>query len=227
MNTDQLPQETKLQIRDVVKVRDGFYDSELGVDMSGWHGRVSKLYPEEGNALIAFDSLTLLDLPSSYIEQCEEEGYSWSEYGYGLDDLSKTEARDTLSGVLTVLKDLQKRYQYSHLGEEGREINKIFLSIDPDGTMVPLDVWGTYLQQNLTFPFEALVDEWQERGSLRAGDKMRVSQIEMADEWYGLIIKAKRGRQQIHFPLCDLAATDKDSPNFDLIDLYRTWFANQ
>ena len=227
MNTDKLPQETNIQSGDVVKVRDGFYDSELGVDMGGWHGRVSKLYPEEGTALIAFDSLTLLNLPSSYIEQCEEEGYSWSEYGYGLDDLSKTEARDTLSRVLTVLKDLQKRYPYSYLGEQGREINKIFLSIDPDGTMVPLDVWGTYLQQNLTFPFEAVVDEWQERGPLRAGDKMRVSQIEMADEWYGLIIKAKHGRQQIHFPLCNLAATDKDSPNFDLIDLYRTWFANQ
>ena len=227
MNTDKLPQETNIQSGDVVKVRDGFYDSELGVDMGGWHGRVSKLYPEEGTALIAFDSLTLLNLPSSYIEQCEEQGYSWIDYGYSLDDLCKTEARDTLSRVLTVLKDLQKRYPYSYLGEQGREINKIFLSIDPDGTMVPLDVWGTYLQQNLTFPFEAVVDEWQGRGPLRAGDKMRVSQIEMADEWYGLIIKAKHGRQQIHFPLCNLAATDKDSPNFDLIDLYRTWFANQ
>ena len=227
MNTNQLPQEKDLQIRDVVKVRDGFYDSELGVDMSGWHGRVSKLYPEEGNALIAFDSLTLLALPSSFIELCEEEGYSWSDYGYGLDDLSRTEARDTLSRVLTVLKGLQKRYQFSYLGEEGRELNKIFLSIDPDGTMVPLDVWGTCLQQNLTFPFEAVVDEWQEPGPLRAGDKVRVSQIEVVDERYGLIIKAKRGRHQIHFPLCDLAATDKDSPNFDLIDLYCTWFANQ
>ena len=227
MNTDQLPQETNIQIRDVVKVRDGFCDSELGVDMSGWHGRVSKLYPEEGSALIAFDSLTLLALPASYIEQCEEEGYSWTDYGYSLDDLSKTEARDTLSRVLTVLKDLQKRTQFSYLGEEGRELNKIFLSIDPDGTMVPVDVWETYLRQNLTFPFEAVVDEWQERGPLRAGDKMRVSQIEMADERYGLIVKAKHGRHQIHFPLCDLAAKDKDSSNFDLIDLYRTWFANQ
>ena len=226
MNTDKLPRETNIQSGDVVKVRDGFCDSELGVDMGGWHGRVSKLYPEEGTALVAFDSLTLLDIPERFIEKYAEEGYSWEDYGYDLDDLIKTKARDTLTDVRYVLKELRNQYKYSYLGEEGREINKIFLAIDPDWVMGPLEVWEIYLQQNLTFPFEAVVDEWQERGPLRAGDKMRVSQIEIVDEGYGLIIKAKHGRHQIHFPLCDLAAMDKDSPNFDLIDRYRTWFAN-
>ncbi|MFN2280066.1 MAG: hypothetical protein ACK2UR_20800, partial [Candidatus Promineifilaceae bacterium] len=48
--------------------------------MSGWHGRVSEIYQDEGTALIAFDSLTLLDLPGSLVEQCEEEGYSWNDF---------------------------------------------------------------------------------------------------------------------------------------------------
>ena len=227
MNTDKSPQQTHLQIGDTVKVRDGFHDSEFDVDMGGWHGRVRELYPDPGTAVIHFDSLTLLDIPSSYIEQCEEEGYSWSEYGYYLHDLVKTDPRDKRSDVQYVLNELRKLYRYSYLGPEGREINKIFSSLDPDRALDPLDVWETYLKENLTFPFEAVVNEWQERGPLRAGDKMRVTQIELVDQQYGLIVRANRARKQLNFPLCDLAATDENSPEFDLIQLYRIWYANQ
>jgi len=45
MSADDLPQNTNIKIGDSVKVRNDFYDSELGVDMSGWQGRVRELYP--------------------------------------------------------------------------------------------------------------------------------------------------------------------------------------
>ncbi|MCZ7667787.1 MAG: hypothetical protein M5U34_11525 [Chloroflexi bacterium] len=48
-----------LKIGDTVKVREGFIDPEYGVEMSGWHGRITELFPEEKTAMITFDSLTL------------------------------------------------------------------------------------------------------------------------------------------------------------------------
>ena len=224
--SNQLSNKPDLKYGDVVKVHDGFRDPDLDIDMSGWHGRVRQLYETEGTALIAFDSLTLLDLPESYIDKCEEEGYSWSDFGYDLTDLIKTEKRDTLSNVQEVLRELRLRYRYSFLGEEGPEVNQIFRTIDPGGSMDPLDVWEAHIRENLKFPFEAVVDEWQDRGPLRPGDEMRVLRIGLLDERYGLIIEARRGRDQFLFPLCDLAAVDKDSPQNDLIHLYRVWFAN-
>ena len=71
---------------------------------------------------------------------------------------------------------------YDYLGDEGEEIQGILQNIDPYGELAALDVWLAYLEQELKFPFEAVVDEWQEHGSLRAGDKVRVHAIEDADE---------------------------------------------
>lgn len=34
-----------LKIGDTVKVREGFIDPEYGVEMSGWHGRITELFP--------------------------------------------------------------------------------------------------------------------------------------------------------------------------------------
>ena len=222
-------QPTKFQIGDIVKVRNGFKDPDTKVDMSDWHGRITEFYPEVGTALIVFDSITLQNLPLDYIDQSDEEGVSWSEYGYDLADLTRVEPRDTTADVEKIIEQIENRYAHNflYMGEEGREIQRIMQAIDPEGEMSPLYVWAEYLEQKLTFPFEAVVDEWQERGPLRSGDKVRVHAIEDADEHYGIIVKLRRGRQQFHMPLCDLAATDTDSPIHDLIDLYRTWFANR
>ena len=115
---------------------------------------------------------------------------------------------------------------YSCLGEEGPEIRRIFQSVDPDDEMGHLDVWDEYLEKNLTFPFEAVVDKLQERGLLKNGDKVRVHALEYADDHYGIIVKLRHGRKQYHMPLCELAAADEKSPEYHLIDLYRVWFAN-
>jgi hypothetical protein len=216
-----------LEIGDTVKVRTGFIDPEYGLEMSGWHGRVTQIFPDEGTALIAFDSLTLQNLPETYIEDCEEEGLSWNEYGYDLTDLIKTAPRDTLAQSKKTLREINESivHNFLYLGEEGREIRRLLLTVDPDGELDALDAWFEYLNQTLKFPFEAVVDE-QMRGPLRSGDKVRVHSLEDADEMYGIIVKLRRGREQFHLPLCQLAAADNGSPLYDLIDLYRTWFAN-
>ena len=227
MKKKQFMKPADLQIGDVVKVRQGFKDPDTKVDMSNWHGRISQFYPEEGTALIVFDSQTLQNMPPNYIKRCEREGYGWDSYGYDLEDLTKVEPRDTVADVQKILDQLGGEHAYDHLGKEGEEIQRIIQTVDPEGDMGLLDVWLEYLEQELTFPFAAIVDEWQERGPLRSGDKVRVHGIEDADEHYGIIVKLRRGRKQFHLPLCELAAADENSKEHNLIALYRVWFANQ
>lgn len=217
-----------VKIGDTVKVRDGFIDPEFGAEMSGWHGRITELFPEEKTALIVFDSLTLRNLPETYIVDCEESGFSWNEYGYDVNDLIKVAPRDSLAESKKALKETQESiiHNYLYLGAEGKEMRRLFLTVDPEGDLDALGAWFEYLEQTVEFPFEAVVDEWM-RGPLRSGDKVRVHSLEDADEMYGIIVKLRRGRKQFHLPLCQLAAADEDSPLYALIDLYRTWFANQ
>lgn len=228
MKRKQSVQPTNLQIGDVVKVRKGFIDPDTKVDMSDWHGRIKQFYTKVGTALIVFDSVTLQNLPSDYIDQCEEEGLSWSEYGYDLSDLAKVKPRDTLPDVENIIEQIENRYarNFFHLGEEGREIQRIMQTIDPEGDMGEMEVWWDYLEQELKFPLEAVVDEWG-RGPLRSGDKVRIHAIEDADEHYGIIVKLRKGRKQYYLPLCELATANEKSSAYDLIDLYRTWFANR
>lgn len=226
MKRKKTTQPISLQIGDVVKVRKGFVDPETKVDMGDWYGRIIQFYPQEGTALIAFDSQTMQNMPSKYVEHCEIEGLEWHRYGYDLTDLIKTDPRDTEADVAAAFSELENERIYDYLGEEGQEIRRIIQAIDPEGDMDEMDVWWEYLEQELTFPFEAVVDEWQ-RGPLHSGDKVRVHAIEDADEHYGIIVKLRRGRQQYHLPLCELAAADQGSSTYDLIDLYRTWFANR
>lgn len=224
---DEKNKPTPLQIGDTVKVHQGFKDPDTKVKMGGWHGRITQLFPEKGTAMIAFDSQTLRNIPANYIKHCEVDGYSWRAYGYDLTDLTKVEPRDTQEQANAVSAAIEAQNIYAYLGEEGQEIRRIIQSVDPDGKRDHLDVWSEYLQDHLRFPFAAVVDEWQSRGPLRPGDKVRIHAIEDTDEMYGIIVKLRRGLKQFHFPLCNLAAADQTSPEYHLIDLYRTWFANK
>ena len=109
---------------------------------------------------------------------------------------------------------------------------------DGDGEVVVLKgekrEWGEYLRAHLVFPFEATVEEASDEevfgigdpGPIRYGDKLTVLNADFEDDMYGVVADVKKGRKKYAFPLCDLKATDKNSPNYKLIDDYRAWFAN-
>lgn len=44
---------------------------------------------------------------------------------------------------------------------------------------------------------------------------------------YGIIATIKLIRKKYEFPLCDLEVKDKANPNFQLVEDFKTWFANQ
>ena len=79
----------------------------------------------------------------------------------------------------------------------------------------------------LKFPFESIVDEYQDKGPFRQGDRLRISGVELVDYLYGVIVSCKRGRERFDIPLADIVAVDEKSDNARYIRDYRVWFANR
>ena len=67
-------------------------------EISGWQGRVTEIdsatNPEHTLVTVEWDSLTLKQIPSWYIEKSETEGYDWKTMVLFDSDLEKTKARD-------------------------------------------------------------------------------------------------------------------------------------
>lgn len=111
-----------------------------------------------------------------------------------------------------------------------------------------LAVYRPYLQQHIVIPCELTGSEdfrWEEFYILGPGDKkeyeelkktrpsysdvyMFISFDEQIEDREGLMAKVKRisDRRQFVLPLADLKATNKKSPNYQLIDDYAVWFVN-
>jgi hypothetical protein len=223
-------QTPELKVGDSVVVKPGTKDVDLSIDLSGWQGRVTEILPGEDNQVlvgIEWDSITLQNMPDSVIEESEEQGLSWTEYRLYADEVELTEPRDTRKDVAQTQEALSGKFAWSFLGPEGRNINKVLAGIDPDDTMAALEAWEARLRKSLTFPFEAKIDEFQERGPLQAGDRVRVLDINFVDDLHGLIVDIKRRGEYYAFPLADLAVLDTRSPNHDPVQEYRVWFANR
>ena len=86
--------------------------------------------------------------------------------------------------------------------------------------------WPEHLSSHLKFPFDGVVDDFQEHGPLQAGDKVVVMKILGEDSLYGVVAEVKSGGRRLQFPIVDIAVKDKKSSSCEILDDYRTWFAN-
>jgi len=90
--------------------------------------------------------------------------------------------------------------------------------------------WPKHLKKALTFPFEAYINEFQERRPFKQNDAVIVRGIEFEDDQYGLIAsiillnKKRAGRYSI--PITDLRAKDEQSKNYMELHDYSVWVAN-
>ncbi|MBN1311117.1 MAG: hypothetical protein JXB30_06830 [Anaerolineae bacterium] len=220
----------KFKIGDSVVVKPGVADPDNGQDIGGWQGRVVSLgtYQEKKLVTIQWDSITLENMPEEVIEQCEEAGTNWAEIVLGIDEVQPAKARDTEKQVKEVEGKLRDQSGWLWLGPEGKTIRKVLEGVDPDDDFEAFEAWYKHLSANLKLPFEAEIDEWQDRGPHRPGDKLTVLAFEEeVEDLYGVMVDVKGKRGMFVFPLCDLAAVDKKSDNYDLIEEYRVWFANR
>ncbi len=119
------------QLNDSVVVKAGVKDPDTGMDIGGWQGRVAKI--EEDNLLcIDWDSLTLKSIPESYITNCEQEGFGWSQYYTYATDVEKTEPRDTEDDVDEIIDIIKDKHAWDHLGKEGEGIKEVLREIALD-----------------------------------------------------------------------------------------------
>lgn len=212
---------------DSIVVKPGVQDPDLDIEIGRWQGRLEKDPDADGLVMIAWDSITLRNTPDAVIAQCVEQGLDWTQMGLSAGEIVPTNPRDSAEDVERAIDELSKKHAWSWLGEEDERIGKVLVGIDPDDEMGLLDAWEEYLSENLGFPFEAQISEYQERGPLQAGDRLKVTGIGLVDDLCGIIVDVRRGRKKSAFPLCDLEVVGKRSPNYQIVDDYAVWFANR
>lgn len=221
----------KHHIGQTVRVKEGVMapdDPEL--NLSGWQGRIIGTSEDENGdplVLIEWDSVTLASMPKAYLEQSAREGLSWSEYYLGIEEVEPAQPRDSKSEAEQMIAKIDSQISWLSMGEEGKRIQAVLNTATARDEWSYLIAWSKHLREVLEFPFEAVVYEYQERGPLKTGDKLKVLGVEIEDDLYGVIVQCRQGKRRYDFPLCDLAVVNKHSPNAHQIDDYRVWFANR
>lgn len=97
--------------------------------------------------------------------------------------------------------------------------------------------WLTWLEANLSFPFEVerkddQDDAYSSKGvctePFRLGHRMKVVGLEeYEDDLYGVIVKVREGKSTGYVPLADLEVTSRKDDNFWPVREYCVWIANR
>lgn len=200
----KLTPQKNFPIGESVVVNPGVIDPDYGFDMGGWQGRVTENHhaDEQGNPLvsIAWDSITLKQMPVEMIECCEEDGLDWSSMGLYASEVMSASPRDKIHQVDQVKAEIENAHEMDYLGEQGRRMQQVLNGAVRKSELGRFDAWGKYLKEKLTFPFEAEVSEPQGRGPIRTGERVSVLGIEIVDDSYGIIVSIKTKRDTMTSP---------------------------
>lgn len=201
------------------------------MSIADWQGRVIDTSETEGaepTVGIVWDSVTLRAMPFEYVEDCERQGLGWAEMYLSPDEVEPAAARDSEAEAGRVRKGMEGRFHWLGLDEEGKRIFGVIGAVDPDDEWEMLKAWESHLKKTLSFPFDAKVSEYQERGPLREGDRVQVRTISnVLDDLAGVLVEVRLGSQEHVFPLCDLTVVGKKSKNHLPVNDYCVWFANR
>lgn len=163
-------------------------------------------------------------MPIETIEKSEQQGLAWTRMWLDVTEIEPAAPRDTPRDVSQTRDELARQVEWFHLGEQGKHIQSILREA---GEVDALYAWEAYLEEHLDFPFLARVAEYQEGGPLQSGNRLKVLDINMVDDLYGIIVDVRLGRSRYAFPLCDLDVVDQHTANHQIVEDYCTWFANR
>ena len=218
----------QLNIGDLVVVKKGVKDPDFGTSIAGWQGRISEIDLDNKLICIQWDSVTIQHIPEEIIQVCEKDDLRWEVMYLSPKEVEKTEPRDHEDDVRDIIQQFSSLYYWFSFGDQGKRIQEVLSrKSDPDTEDDPYNLWMEHLQDVLTFPFEAQVAEYQERGALHRGDKVKVVNIAGYDDLYGLLVNIRYNVEETVFPLCDLKAVDEESSNHQPIMDYAMWFTNR
>ena len=213
-----------------VSVKPGVKDPDFDIDIGGWQGRVLTVTPdmEQGAMIdIAWDSLTLKQMPDEVFEQAEVADLDYTQMRLSVSDIAPAQARDTLIDVQHMIAQVHARYAWASYGEQGQRIQQVVNRINPDDEIKLMQAWADYLATHLTFPFVAVVDESSRGSALRFGDGVTVASIDIADDLYGVIAQVKFRNRRLSFQMCGLKVVDEGSANYEVLHDYCVWYANR
>jgi len=211
-----------------VKVKKGILCPDNSVyDISGWQGRITKEHEYEGDItfLIAWDSLTIDSMPGRYIEESEEEGLDWKFMYLETSDLEPAKPRDDEDDVLASQEEREEKFKYAALGDRGKRIKAVVDSAGGDFFEELLN-WGYHLEEHLTFPFNANVEEVEITESYEREGRVEVLGLETIDDFHGIIVTCRARGKQTSCPLVNLKVVSKASKNARHVKDYRMWFCS-
>lgn len=212
---------------DSVRVKDGVEDPDSGICIAGWQGRATEVDNDDKLITVEWDSVTLRNMESSWIEAGEIEGLDWATFVIEADQVERAKPRDTPKDTARQLEKLQSIHRWDHLGEQGKRISSVLQGIDDDESLEAYEAWEKAFRGEVVFPYPATVTETPRGSPLRDGDKVEVTGIEGLDDDYGVIARVKRGRETYDFPLCDMQPADRKTGFYTLLSDYNEWFANR
>jgi len=198
-----------LKIGDSIIVKEGIKepDSEE-FEIGGWQGRVIEIDndTDKNNILITieWDSLTLEQLPSKFIQQSELDGLNWKSMILYESELDITVPRDKKENVKKIQDKLSDKYYWTSFREEGIRISNVLGKVNRHNEMKCLEMWDKYLDENLSFPIQAIVDESEDDWLIKSGDVLIIKSLSNIVDMYGIIAKVKLERKIYEYPLCDL-----------------------
>ena len=215
----------ELQVGDSVRVKNGTKDPDFEIDIGGWQGRVSEI--QDDIICIDWDSSTLSIFPDKYLSQCEEDGLDWKRIYLEKKDVEFVNEVNADTELVKKRKEIELKHYWDWLGDTGKRISKVLKDINPDDDLAAFDAWQKYLKRSISFPFEAEIAEYQEKGAFRQGDKIKIHSILGYEDLYGIIAKIRFNGVVYHFPLCDVDVLDNKSKNYQVVNDYKNWFGNR
>ena len=93
--------------------------------------------------------------------------------------------------------------------------------------------WLTWLNEKLIFPFmvtrtedeeDAFFTDVAKTEPFRLGHTMKVLNLEVEDDLYGIILKVREGKKVGYVPLCDVEVASKEDKNYWPVREYASWF---
>lgn len=196
-------------------------------DLSGWQGRITDVYEEEGSeriVCIQWDKQTLLEMPKKFIRESIKDGYEYTEMNLGENEVELTHPRDTVQDRTEVAEALEEENYWVDFGEQGERIKKI-LDACPYDDFDIMTHWFEYLETNLDLPVR-MKYVGNSNQSLSNGAEILLNGFIDADDMYGVIGSAIYGRQRVQVLLCDVEVLEK-SKKTEALEDYIVWFANQ
>lgn len=219
-----------LKVGDSVKVKKGIICPDYdGLCLEDFQGRIKDFGENdvEPTVCIEWDSISIKNFPEDYIDESFEQDLDYRFMLLAINQVELTIPRDTKNDVIKAQEEIKSNAQWIGDDIEYIIIKKVLKTIELDHWYAIYDAWENYLNENLSFPFDAKIFNGEYFDNFKIGDKVSIKGFCLTDDLAGLIVDVYKNRHKFALPLCDMEAVDKKSNNYLPLRAYSIWFANQ